>query len=82
MSKRSSFAVVDKGLQEEEQSCILVLDGKFYGMGYLPSDIQLTNSETVKDFLTPYKENYCIHNLLMSYKSTNPAKIIELDSLT
>lgn len=82
MSKRSSFAIVDKGLLEEEQSCILVLDGKFYGMGYLPTGLQLNKTETVKDFLTPYKENHFIHNLLMSYKSTYQAKIIELDSLT
>ena len=80
MSKRSSFAIVDKGLQEEEQSCILVLDGKFYGMGYLPADIHLSEPEAVKDFLTPYKENSFIYNLLMNYKSKYPSKILVLDT--
>lgn len=82
LSQRSSFAIVDKGLQEEERSCILVLDGKFYGMGYLPTDIHISQPEMVKDFLTPYKENNFIYNLLMSYKSKYPARIIELDSVT
>jgi DNA polymerase-3 subunit epsilon len=80
LSKQPSFAIVDKGLQEEEQSCILVLDGKFYGMGYLPSAIQLVKPQEVKDLLTPYKENNFIYNLLINYKSKFPHKIIELDS--
>lgn len=79
MNKRPSFAIVDKGLQEEEQSCILVLNGNFFGMGYLPAEMQIHKIETVKDFLTPYKENNFIYNLLMNYKSKYPSKIIELD---
>ncbi len=32
-----SFALIDTGLKLEEQSCILMEKGRFYGMGYLPS---------------------------------------------
>ena len=79
LNSKPSFLIVDKGIQEEEQSCILVINGKFYGMGYLPTTIQLDNIETVKDFLTPYKENNFIHNLLMGYMTKNPSKIITIN---
>jgi len=81
LSKQPSFAIVDKGLQVEEQSCILVVNGKFYGMGYLPSNIQMNTSEQLKDFLTPYKENNFIYNLLINYKTRFPKKTVELDSI-
>jgi DNA polymerase-3 subunit epsilon len=43
LSTQPSFAIVDSGLSIEEQSCILVWEGKFYGMGYIPSNAQLTS---------------------------------------
>jgi len=33
-----SFTLVDEGRHSEEKSCILVEQGRFYGMGYLPAD--------------------------------------------
>ncbi len=79
LNTQPSFAILDKGLQEEEQSCILVENGKFYGMGYLPPETQTNDLEFVKDFLTPYKENYFIHHLLMGYRSKYPSKIITIN---
>jgi hypothetical protein len=48
-------------------------------MGYLPPDTQINELEFVKDFLTPYKENNFIHNLLMGYKTKYPSKIITIN---
>jgi DNA polymerase-3 subunit epsilon len=79
ISTQPSFAILDKGLKDEEQSCILVLNGKFFGMGYLPVDIPVHDTETVKEYLTPYKENQFICNLLLNYKSKFPSKVIELN---
>ncbi|MFC0771577.1 exonuclease domain-containing protein [Terrimonas alba] len=70
-----TFAIIDNGLSAEDQSCILVCEGKFYGMGYIPSDIQVTEPEMLKDLLTPYKENLFIRNLVNGYAARFPEKV-------
>ncbi len=71
-----SFALVDNGLGEDEQSCILIERGKFYGMGYLPSDINLHEIDQLKNFLTPYSENDYIRGMVYQYAERYPFKKI------
>jgi DNA polymerase-3 subunit epsilon len=79
LANQPSYAIVDKGLNGNDQSCILVVNGKLYGMGYIPDDIQFTEAEDLKDYLQPYKENSFIHNLLNGYSARYPSKIVRLD---
>lgn len=76
-SEKPSYAIVDRGLEKEDQSCILVLNGKFFGMGYIPHDVQV-HPETLTDYLQPYKENNFIRNLLENYRTRFPSRIISL----
>jgi len=76
LSSKPSFAIVDKGLNGDDRSCILVLNGKLYGMGYISNDTQITDPETLKDRLEPYKENSFIHNLLNGFASRYPSKLL------
>ncbi len=71
-----SFAIIDKGLNEDDKSCILVQGGEFCGMGYIPADAQITNPDTLKDYLSIYKENSFIRNLLNSYAARFPNKVV------
>jgi DNA polymerase-3 subunit epsilon len=73
-----SYAIIDKGLHDEDRSCILVLEGEFYGMGYLPADVAITNTEMLKDHLTRYKENSFIRNLVHGYAARYPGKVVNL----
>ena len=73
-----SFVIVDKGINGSDQSCILVEEGKFYGMGYLPAGFEVTNSPALKETLTIYKENSFIRNLVNSYAARFPEKVIVL----
>jgi DNA polymerase-3 subunit epsilon len=73
-----SFALVDEGLNENEQSCILIEKGKFYGMGYLPSDINVHHIEDLKNFITHYKENDYIKGLIFQYVERYPGKKVEI----
>jgi len=75
LSTQPSFAIVDNGLSMEEQSCILVWEGKFYGMGYIPSDAQLTEPQQLKEWVTPYKESLFIRNIVKGYAARFPAKV-------
>ena len=37
LTTHPSFAIIENGLNADEQSCVLIWEGKFYGMGYIPS---------------------------------------------
>ncbi len=77
---KPSFAIVEQGLNADEQSCILVLKGKFYGMGYLPAHVQIMETQTLQSFLTPYKENNYISSLISGYAARFPHKIKIFDT--
>jgi DNA polymerase-3 subunit epsilon len=75
-----SFALIDFGLQQEEQSCILMEKGRFYGMGYLPADITIQTMEELKFRLTPYAENDYIRGLVYQHAARYPGKKISLNN--
>lgn len=75
LKNQPSFAIIEKGLNGDDQSCILVTEGRFYGMGYIPSDLAINDHETLKELLTPYKENLYIHNLISGYAARFPGKV-------
>ena len=76
--KAPSFAIVDKGVQPDHLSCILISKGKFYGMGYMPSDIAITTEDNIKDYLTEYRENSFIRNIVLGFAARFPTKVIYL----
>jgi DNA polymerase-3 subunit epsilon len=71
-----SFALIDNGLGQEEQSCILMEKGRFYGMGYVPADISITTIEELKYRITPYAENDYIRGLVYQHAARYPFKRI------
>lgn len=73
-----SFTIVDKGINGNDQSCILVEEGKFYGMGYIPAGFDTTDNAALKEKLTIYKENSFIRNLVNSHAARFPEKVIVL----
>ena len=79
LRSQPSFAIIDKGLNSEDRSCVLVIEGEFYGMGYIPHDVQITNTEILKDYLTIYKENSVIRNLISGYAARFPGKVLLLN---
>lgn len=71
----ASYMIVEDGLAPKEKSCVLIWDGKFYGMGYLQEDVMVMDAEQLKDLITPYKENLFIRNLVASYAERYPNKV-------
>ena len=69
---------MDNGLNSEEQSCILMEQGRFYGMGYLPSGINITAVDELKNYLTPYSENDYIRGLVYEHVGRFPQKKVLL----
>lgn len=82
MQAEDSFAILDIGLEATEQSCILVDKGKFFGMGYLPHSYTIRDTEDLKEFLTAYRGNNYIRNLVSGYKERFPEAVIDLTAKT
>lgn len=70
-----SFVIIDEGVTRDQHSCILVWQGKFYGMGFIPTDTAVEEPERLKDLVTPCKENSTITNMLFSYAKRYPSKV-------
>lgn len=67
-----SFAVVDSGKSEKEQCYILIEQGRFYGMGYLPHNYTCSNIHELKSSLTQYPDNDYVRHLVYQYADKNP----------
>jgi DNA polymerase-3 subunit epsilon len=74
--KLPTFAVMDKGIKAAEKLCLLIERGSFWGMGYLPSSMQVNNIAELKDLLVPYADNDTIRNSIYSFVTANPEKKI------
>ena len=70
-----SYAILDKGREEDERSCILVINGNLAGIGYLPDTVQINDLEMLQDYIKPVKENIFLQNLLVGFVAKNPDKI-------
>ncbi|HEX8607507.1 MAG TPA: DNA polymerase III subunit epsilon, partial [Pedobacter sp.] len=73
-----SFAVIDTGRNEDEQSCLLVEKGVFYGMGYISNYSDVIEPEALKSALQPYQSNDYILHMISSYVERFPNKKISI----
>jgi DNA polymerase III subunit epsilon len=69
-----SFALLDAGRHGDEKSCILIEQGQFYGMGYLPAENAIGDTETLKEYLTRYPENDYMRGLVYQHAERWPGK--------
>jgi DNA polymerase-3 subunit epsilon len=67
-----TFVVFTDGIGVEEQACILIEQGRFYGMGYLPLDAPISDLETLKESLTRYPDNDYVRGLIYQFAEKNP----------
>jgi len=75
-----SFTVVDEGRHPEEKSCILVEQGRLYGMGYLPADTAIYDADDLKSYLTRYPENDYMRGLIYAHVEQWPTKRTNLQA--
>jgi DNA polymerase-3 subunit epsilon len=62
---------------KEKDTCILVEDGAFVGMGKYKGNPQ--NANQIKQQLTPYPENEVIRSMIRSYVAKNPANVLRFN---
>ncbi|WP_316751313.1 exonuclease domain-containing protein [Pedobacter gandavensis] len=73
-----SFAILDAGRTEEEQSCILVEQGKLYGMGYISQYSDIKDPGMLKSAMQPYPSNDYIMHLILAHTELHPQKRIAI----
>lgn len=76
LSNDETFAVVDKGLHDDELSCIVVEKGCFFGMGYISKEVTITEVSAVKEYLQPMKDNAVIRQLIRRFTERNKKNVI------
>ncbi|WP_316799330.1 exonuclease domain-containing protein [Pedobacter frigidisoli] len=77
--EQPSFALVDEGRNSDEWSCLLVEQGKFYGMGYFTDKSYLNEGlSPIKNDLTVYHSNSYILNLILNHAEQHPQKLYKL----
>lgn len=78
---RPSFGIIDKGRTADERSCIWIEKGHFYGMGYIASDISITEASEIKGYVTPHKSNNYIMQLITTFAAKYPGKVVRQAAL-
>jgi len=73
------FLLIDEGRTFEERSCLLVENGRFFGMGYISSDLAHAELSLLKKQLTPYPENDYIRNMILNAAIRFPNKVREIN---
>jgi DNA polymerase-3 subunit epsilon len=76
-----TFALIDKGIDYNEHSCILIMQGNLYGMGYITDKKQqLQNIDTLLKNIEPLQDNYYIRNLVFRHATEFPEKCVAFTS--
>jgi DNA polymerase III subunit epsilon len=69
-----SFCIRDSGRNSMEESCVLIENGRFYGMGYLDKETEIRDLESLKEQLTAYPENDYMRGLVYLFAEKWPSK--------
>lgn len=75
-----TFAIVEEGLNRDENLYLLIERGSFWGMGYLGNTVKIKNLSQLKDRLSPYSDNDFIRNSIYAYAAANPEKKLTFDN--
>ncbi len=70
-----TYAICEDAVYGQKRSCILIDNGRFYGMGLLPDQTELNCPEKIKQHLTEYPHNEVIPMLVKSFTRKNPHKV-------
>jgi len=72
-----TFAIRDEGRKDDEHSCILIEEGRLYGMGYVSHYFEANSISQLKNYLTPYPGNDYMHNMIISHAERYPWKKVD-----
>jgi DNA polymerase III subunit epsilon len=78
VDQQETYAIIES--HSDHRSCVFVEKGKFYGLGQLPADLEITETEQLKSFITNYPENLVIRSMVQQYADRNPKQVFRFDN--
>ena len=83
-SVRKAIAWLDEQKQtfliRDKSGCVLVEEGRFYGMGHIPEETELTHISHIKEKLVEYPENEVLRSMIWNYAERYPGKVVRIAS--
>jgi DNA polymerase-3 subunit epsilon len=78
LSTRESFVILEEGRTSRESAYVVVENGQFTGMGYMPLEQLQSKKLTLEDFrdVSLYRENFNIRSIVAKYKEEHPERVI------
>ena len=71
-SKKETYII------REKNNCVLVEEGRFYGMGSIDKQLEITGIDLIKPLLTEYPENEVIKSMIRNFVERYPAKVVKI----
>ncbi len=65
-------------LIKDKTGCVLVENGRFFGMGQIGGEVDLSELATIKSQLIEYPENEVIRSLIRNFADKFPAKVVRI----
>ena len=78
LSANESFVILEEGRTSRESAYVVVENGQFTGMGYMPNEELKSRKLTLENFrdVSLYRENFNIRNIVSRYKEEHPDRVI------
>jgi DNA polymerase-3 subunit epsilon len=67
-----SFTIRERSYFNNMDACVLMENGKFYGMGYVPVDLEVNDGAVLKEHLQQYPEYQFVRSLINRYAAEQP----------
>lgn len=75
-SHLGTYAIFEPALYSKNYVCVLVENGKFYGIGSIPDNVNVTEVDKLKKHITQYPENETIRSMVKNYAERYPSKVL------
>ena len=72
---KTSFVIIDKGRNFQEQSFIYFRQNQVYALGFIDKEIEVTNIEDYVDASHLVLNNFYMNNLAINYAKSHPEKV-------
>lgn len=78
LSSNESFVILEEGRTSRESAYVVVENGQFTGMGYVPVEQIQSRELSLEDFrgMSLYKENFNIRSIVSRYREDHPDRVI------
>lgn len=75
----ATYVLLDKGVQYDERSCVLVENGRFYGMGFIGRNETFSYLEDFKNAIQVCQDNEYLRSIVKRYADKHPEKKVVFD---